>query len=355
MKKGSEHPDSTRKKLVGEYLRNADKLLKSGDYEVALTEVEKSLELEPGNFYAQAYKDRINALREKHAPPGEKPTASPIVSQPARSGLASTPPPVPDATERPGTELTEITGARIEELPAVEPVFEDHGNLTELKDQIARDRATHETETTRQTEVYAIKALEDELRQHEESDRLKAVEAQALAGALAGAAAEALAAVVTGSKEAFGKLLAAGDTEGAYRELSRITIVDPGDAVLGSMRKQLESATRSGVGATAGESKQMPREIALQWFGKLLRSAWGEGTPNRVQAAEVAIARKRLAVSADEEKALLAGIQREIMTEAMRDAYKDGEPDPETKSFLETLARELSVGDLGALTAPPTK
>jgi NAD(P)-dependent dehydrogenase (short-subunit alcohol dehydrogenase family) len=47
---------------VGEYLRNADRLLKSGEYESTLTEVEKSLELEPGNFYAQAYKDRINAL-----------------------------------------------------------------------------------------------------------------------------------------------------------------------------------------------------------------------------------------------------------------------------------------------------
>jgi len=61
-----EYPDASRKKLVGELLKNTDKLLKIGDYEQALSEVEKSLELEPGNFYAQAYKERITALREKY-------------------------------------------------------------------------------------------------------------------------------------------------------------------------------------------------------------------------------------------------------------------------------------------------
>ena len=66
-------------------------------------------------------------------------------------------------------------------------------------------------------------------------------------------------------------------------------------------------------------------------------------------------ARLRFAVTPEEERGLLAGIQREIAIEAVREAYAGGEPDPETKVHLETLVRALSAGDVGKLRAAITE
>lgn len=349
MKRGPEIPDSQRKKLVGELLRNADRLLKGGEYAQALTEVEKSLELEPGNFYAQAYRERITALREKHGAAGDRPAASEQAAGP-KAGLAAEPSPPP----APMTELTEATGARIEEVtgPETEDGEEPAGrDIAGLKEQLDRERASNDDEASRQAEAMARESLENELRQREAADRLRAAEQQATAEALAGAAAGALSEFTDRAAESFGRLLGAGDLDGAFRQIAAIGIVDPRDARLGDMSDRLDAAALAAMPPAAGDARTTPREIPLQWYGKLLRSAWSEGTPNRVQSEAVAEAKKRFAVTADEEMALLGAIRREIVTEALKAAYSGGEPDPETKGFLETLARELAVGDLDALRA----
>jgi hypothetical protein len=351
MKRGPEISDSQRKKLVGELLRNADKLLKGGDYEQALTEVEKSLELEPGNFYAQAYRERITALRDRHAPAGSRPAAVPAgQSTGATSGLAAPAPPPPPA---PMTELTEATGARIEEVTGTgeeeeEPAGRD---IAGLKEQLDRERASHHDEAARQAEAMARESLENELRQRETADRLRAAEQQATADALAGVAAEAIPEFTSRAAGTFDRLLRAGDLNGAFREVAAIGIVDPDNSRLAEMTARLDAATLAAMQPAGGDARTTPREIPLQWYGNLLRSAWSEGTPNRVQAEAVAEAKKRFGVTADEEQALLGAIRKEIVTEALKAAYSGGEPDPETKGFLETLARELAVGDIDALRA----
>ena len=55
-------PDKeSQKKMIGELLKNADKHIKSAEWNKALDEVGKALAIEPNNMYALAYKDRINA------------------------------------------------------------------------------------------------------------------------------------------------------------------------------------------------------------------------------------------------------------------------------------------------------
>ncbi|MBI2429877.1 MAG: hypothetical protein HYV29_13990 [Ignavibacteriales bacterium] len=54
-------PDKeSQKKMIGELLKNADKHIKSAEWNKALDEVGKALAIEPNNMYALAYKDRIN-------------------------------------------------------------------------------------------------------------------------------------------------------------------------------------------------------------------------------------------------------------------------------------------------------
>jgi hypothetical protein len=354
MKRGPEYSDSSRKKLVGELLRNADKLLKSGEYNEALAEVEKSLELEPGNFYAQAYKERISALREKHMKPGNRPAMPPTTPGTGTGLAADQVKPGQPAPPSPPGELTEATGAHIEELSGDEPQKGDEPagrDIAVLKEQLNRERASHEDETARQAEELAKEALQNELRQREEADRLRAAEQQATQEALAGAAAEALAEVVRRSADDFTRFLAAGDLDAAFRSLTVIGIVDPGNAELGAMTARVDAAALAATPSVAAEVRTTPREIPLQWYAKLVRAAWSEGTPNGAQSAAVAEARKKFKVTPDEEKTLVTGTKKEIVLEALKEAYREGGPDVETREYLESLARQLSVGDLEALWA----
>lgn len=63
-KKDTSTEDTARKKQASELLKNADKFLKAGDFKAALQEVENALEIDPGNFYARAYKDRIFSAKQ---------------------------------------------------------------------------------------------------------------------------------------------------------------------------------------------------------------------------------------------------------------------------------------------------
>jgi hypothetical protein len=58
-KKDSTKDEEVKKRQASDLLKNADKLLKSEDYRGALREIEQALDIDPGNFYARAYKDRI--------------------------------------------------------------------------------------------------------------------------------------------------------------------------------------------------------------------------------------------------------------------------------------------------------
>jgi hypothetical protein len=53
-----------QKRLIGEYLKTADRFIKSADFPRALEQVNKALALEPNNMYALAYNERIKVATE---------------------------------------------------------------------------------------------------------------------------------------------------------------------------------------------------------------------------------------------------------------------------------------------------
>ncbi|MBI3194964.1 MAG: hypothetical protein HYZ34_10955 [Ignavibacteriae bacterium] len=116
--------DGERKKQASELIKNADKLLKSGDAASALEAVEKALQLDPGNLYAQAYRQRINSVLGKTG--GEEKTNSPP-SSPVQQ--VTTPAPVQKAgpplsvMEQPKVEVpTQPTVSHIEKQKPVEHI-----------------------------------------------------------------------------------------------------------------------------------------------------------------------------------------------------------------------------------------
>jgi len=329
-----EYPDASRKKLVGELLKNTDKLLKVGDYEQALSEVEKSLELEPGNFYAQAYKERITALREKY---GE--------SSPAAGAAPETPrrvdPAIPEAETVPEDEGEDTPGTEHAETRAgADPV--------NLREQIARERADQESETQRQAEEIARKSLEQEIHQGAAAGKMMAAAREAAARAIEEGRLRARSELIARYRDGVGSFLASGDVEGAFAELSRLTIVDPEYPAIAEFDRQISAAAEENIVSSAGEGAaeggQISREMAGEIFGNILKAAWREGTPNASQAEVVDKARKRLEITPGEERQVMSRVQREVVNEAMREAYRDGDPNPETRSFLDRLTTELSQG-----------
>lgn len=323
-----EYSDASRKKLVGEILKNADKLLKAGDYEQALSEVEKSLELEPGNFYAQAYKERITNLREKHGD-------SAAVPSPDSRGAQPVDPAIPEAeiiTDTPGeVDLSE------------DPAPENEVEIANLHEQIARERADLESETLRQAEEMTRKALEEEIHHGATAEKLVGAEREAMSQAIEEGRQQAQTEIISRCEESIARLLGSGDVEGAFNELSRLTIVDPEHGKLPEFNLQIEAATDATVNTSAEEPPKISRETVGVVFGNILKAAWREGTPNAAQAGLVDAARTRLEITPDENRSLMSKVQREVITEAMREAYRDGDPDAEVRSFLDSLTSELSA------------
>ena len=54
----------TQKKIISEYLKAADRYIKSSEFPKALDEVKKALGVEPNNMYAMAYNERIKVAME---------------------------------------------------------------------------------------------------------------------------------------------------------------------------------------------------------------------------------------------------------------------------------------------------
>ncbi len=325
-----DHPDAQRKKQVAELLKRADRLLKNGQYDEALSEVEKGLELEPGNFYAQAYKERITTLREKHG-----------AAPPAGKAAGHAPRPVDAAIPRAETVPEETTE---DDTPAEQPTPAPGPDLTDLREQHARERTTQETEAERQAEELARRALEQEINQGAETEKLISAEREATAQAIEEGRNRARTEIVSGAEEAVGKLLASGDVEGAFRELTRLSIADPDNGKLEEFRRMVDDATEKTLVPAPAEPRAISRETVVVVFGNILKAAWREGTPNEVQAGAVEAARARLNVTPEEEKTVMTRVQREVIAEAMREAYRDGDPDPETKAFLDRLTTEMSAG-----------
>jgi tetratricopeptide (TPR) repeat protein len=337
-----DYPDAQRKKLVAELLKSADKLLKSGEFDQALAEVEKGLELEPGNFYAQAYKERIATLRERHGGP-------------AATGKPSRPEPRPVDQAIPQAEIIpdepgEVPPAEIitdepEDAVAAEslPPAPD-ADIDDLREQHERERATQESETDKQAEEIARKALEQEITQGVAAEKMAVAEREATARAIEEGRARARTEIVSRLENSVAALLSSGDLEGAFAELSRLSIADPENERLQDLRLQIDAATAKTFTPATGDAETFSRETAGVVFGNILKAAWREGTPNEAQARVVDAARTHLGVSPEEEKTVMMKIQREVITEAMREAYRDGDPDPETKSFLDRLTTELAEG-----------
>ncbi|MBI5215720.1 MAG: hypothetical protein HY960_08200 [Ignavibacteriae bacterium] len=102
MGKNIPQTDGERKKQASELIKSADKLLKNGEAASALEAVEEALQLDPGNLYAQAYRQRINNVLGKTGTEEKPIPQQPLVQQvPAPKPATEQPKVVTETTKSP--------------------------------------------------------------------------------------------------------------------------------------------------------------------------------------------------------------------------------------------------------------
>ena len=149
--------DNASKIQAAELLKNADRLLKSGDMTAALEEVEKALLLDPSNFYARAYKIRLIESTEKPQR-GEK-TVTHHAAEKATIAQPPITPPQPSVPKKP-------------EQPKIVPEKHDRERLEE-----ARKHAEGEIQK-RMLELEAMQKHIEDQRIKIEQDRTKLMDTQ---------------------------------------------------------------------------------------------------------------------------------------------------------------------------------
>lgn len=186
-KKSNAKDDEAKKRKSGDLLKNVDKLLKTDDYRGALDLIEQALEIDPGNFYARAYKDRIMAqlehLDESIGEGYPKDQADNELKQKihAEQHRAEEEQKRQDADHQRGeTELRrraqEVESRRLQEEDTRRQFEEERRKReTESKKKLEEERKRLEAETKKRVEAERMRLLE-ESRKREELGRLKAEE-----------------------------------------------------------------------------------------------------------------------------------------------------------------------------------
>jgi hypothetical protein len=402
MKSSGQQPESSKKRQAGEYLKTADKLLKQSEFDAALVEVERCLELDPGNFYAHAYKERIISLRAKHAqqphpPAAAAPAPPPAASAPPHPAQESAPAPAPrqegkpgehsapaKPSEQPHVPLTqeearkkfldekrraeeelrkqaeearrraeEELRRRAQELEAMHTTESLERRKAQEEEKRRREeeqrrrpaddeRARLETENRRRSEDIERKKLEEDLQARNAGQQRAAEEAEAIRSAEADAKARAKEQKLHDYLLEAKDLVAKRSFPEALTPLLKITTLEPGHAEAQQMLSGLRQIEEQSWEPNVKAAEALPREAALAVYRKALSIAYREGTPDSAASGILAELKKTLSVTDAEHVSIDPQAKRDALATAL--AAHTAAGGAENDSFTARLQRELGAG-----------
>lgn len=293
------------KKAIGEFLKSADKFIKSSEFPKALDEVNKALAIEANNMYALAYNERIKVAMEagrkkeeeerlkKLAEEQKKPAAGPKTSDaPPRAQNAPDAKPQTVPTQAPPPPTAQVPGDDM-----LTKIRKDAQDAAEKKSDARIELLKQEFSTSQQRFQQDIAHL-------------------------ASQAKDAIAA----KEEAEKKLAAAQSQPG--KEGPRPPAGDAKEQLLGLLAKLFQKAWEDGVISPdeRGLLAVLKNELGLsdQEFLKIenekkstsyvghLREVWKDGLVRPEEAERLEALRKSLNISAEEHLRLEAQIRKEM-------------------------------------------
>lgn len=378
MKQKDPQQDPGRKKQASDFLKNADRYLKSGDYGSALLEVERTLEVDPGNFYAIAYKERIVALQAKQPkqptmqqppPPAEqsqKPPAS--AAQPSHSGTTQednrkkfleekrkqeeeTRKQSAEARQRAEEELRR----RALELEILRQREEDTRRQAEIErkrlDEQSRRKAReeeqrkHDEEAARQRAAdEERKRLELEEQQRKEAER-KQREQLALDAAMSKGRQQAKAQYIKQALDRARQLVTQRAFGQASEELMKLVALDHQSSEVRQLDDAILQSQLEAMQPALVEAATIPRAEITKIYLRILTHAWMDGVPDSNQETILNSVRSMLEISIDEHRSVEPHAKTGAYTEVMREGLKSRTSNRTTLEQLPRLKLELSISD----------
>jgi len=387
-KKEPKEEDVARKKQASGLLKSADKLFKAGDLPGALLEIENALSIDPGNFYARAYKERIQtALQQPNAqehslnktandPPEEK---SPEERQKysedeseLQKKLKADRQRIEEEKNRKDMENkraeqelhrraleAEISRTREAEELARKRVEEQSRMQTEeqrkqleaearKKEEERRRAAEEETkrieaEARRKAEEIARQKLEEELRKRQEDEKVRKQEEEVIRAAQEEGRREAQKQKIQEYLKRVRQFAANKDYDSATLDLLKILLFSPENTEAVEIQKTIQSEKQTAREKELEEVKNVPRQFFLDTYKEALKSAWSDGVLSETEKSLLENMRGSLQISADEHSILEPESKREAYISVLRDAYQGGPLPNEEVNQLEKLRSELDI------------
>ena len=298
----------TQKKIISEYLKAADRYIKSAEFPKALDEVQKALGVEPNNMYATAYNERIKVAMEaarkkeeeerfkkqaeeqKKPPPSAAPKPAETIARAANAPDAK-PQPIPGQTPPPSS------GAQIPGDDMIAKIKKDASDAAEKKTDARIDLLKQEFTASQQ------KFQEDIARLAAEAKNALAakVEAEKKLASLQSQQGKEDASLPSGALHAQAMTL----LEKLFRKAWEDGVISPDEReILTIVKNEMEMSD--------ADFAKIESEVCVSSYLAHLREVWKDGLVTPEEAERLEALRTTLNISAEEHFKLEAQVRKEM-------------------------------------------
>ncbi len=289
-----------QKRLIGEYLKAADRFIKSADFPRALDRVNKALALEPNNMYALAYNERIKvateASQKKEAEERMKKTTDerkPVVS-PLQHGAPDAKPQPQGSSQQVSAPPSRPVSPQVPADDMLTKIKKEAEDAAEKKAQERIETLTKEFSTAQQkyqTDIVELKSkLDAAIAAHEIKEKENTVQKQQ-SGTTDRQAAGALQTNAEHLKILFAKAWEDGTISAEER------------ALLETLKSALDISDSAFI--------EMENEAKNLLYCNALRKVWHDGVITPEEADELAHLREKFNISAEDHFKYEAELRKE--------------------------------------------
>jgi len=297
----------TQKKIISEYLKAADRYIKSIEFPKALDEVKKALGVEPNNMYATAYNERIKVAMESARKKEEEEHLKKQAEEQKKSSLAAPNPAetiaraanAPDAKPQlaPGQTPPPSSGAQLPGDDMITKIKKDASDAAEKRTDIRIDLLKQEFTASQQ------KFQEDITRLAAEAKNALAakVEAEKKLASLQSQQGKEGAGPPSGTVHAQAMVLLRKLFQKAWE-----------DGVISPDERGLLTIVKTEGEVSDEDFAKMEHESGAASYSAHLREVWKDGLVTPEEAETLEALRATLNISAEEHFKLEAQIRKEM-------------------------------------------
>jgi len=294
----------SQKRIISEYLKAADRFIKSSEFPKALDEVNKALGVEPNNMYALAYNERVKVALEASR---KKEEEERLKNQAEEQKKVAQPPPKPPETAARAANAPDAKPQPVQaQAPQPAPPAQLPGD--DLIAKIKKE-SLESAEKKADARIDVIKQEFGTAQQKFQEDiaRLAAEAKNALA-----AKEEAEKKLSALSAQPGGAAASSADSAQMLALLSKMFQQAWADGVLSPDERALLTVVKEELGIPDQEFAKLENESGSSSYIAHLREVWKDGVVTPEEAEKLESLRNALKISAEEHFKLEAQVRKEM-------------------------------------------